>query len=251
MVQSKFNHRSSSKLIIERALSEGRSALFEHEAELIASYYGVPVAKSRIVNSEKDAVSESRKIGFPIAMKIVSRDILHKSDVGGVILNIQSPNEVRKAYSLILRNVKKSAKKARIDGVLIQQMAERPPNEFVLGGLRDKQFGPTVMFGLGGIYVELFKDVSFRLAPLGKKSALSMIKSIRSSILLEGYRGAPPLDVNSTAIALSNVGEMMNELEEIESIDVNPLFIYKRGVLAADVRIILRTGAAIASNPKD
>ncbi len=238
------------KPIISRAKEEGRNSLFEHEAELVASHYGIPVLKSALARNEREALACSRKIGYPVAMKIVSRDILHKSDVGGIELNLETPGHVRTAYREILSNVRKKSRNSRIEGVLIQKMARRPPFEFVVGGIRDKQFGPAVMFGLGGIYIEVFRDVTFRLAPLSTNSALRMIRSIKSSKLLEGFRGAPPLDGEQAARIISKVGKILVDNPEVDSIDINPLFIYPKGVVAADVRMILGEDVG-AHLPKD
>jgi acetate---CoA ligase (ADP-forming) subunit beta len=225
--------------IIQTALKDGRTSLLEYEAEDIAKQYGITVAPSGLAKSEKDAGSISKKLGFPLAMKIVSQDILHKSDIGGVKTNINSPKDAKKAYSEILRNSKKAQRRARISGILVQKMAPKGP-EFVVGGTRDPQFGPTVMFGLGGIYVELFKDVSFRIAPVNEDEAISMMKETKSYSLLTGFRGSKPLDVKAAARTLMAIGELMLDQSEIDSIDINPLFIYPKGTLAVDVRFILK-----------
>ena len=211
----------------------------EYEAEEVAKQYGIKAANSGLAQSEKQAEALSKKVGFPVVMKIVSQDILHKSDLGGVKINITSPKEAKKAYREILRNAKRSNRKARIEGVLVQKMAPKAP-EFVVGGTRDLQFGPTVMFGLGGIYVELFKDVAFRIAPISEEEALSMMKETKSYSLLTGFRGSMPLDIRAAARTIMGVGELMSDQAEVDSVDINPLFIYPKGVIAVDVRVILR-----------
>jgi acetate---CoA ligase (ADP-forming) subunit beta len=235
-----ITHQQTAKIheIVETAWKEGKTSLLEPEAEQLAKAYGLQVPPSALAVSEAEAVRFAKKIGFPLVMKIVSPDILHKSDAGGVFSGIASVSEASKAYQVIIKNAKKANAKARIDGVLVQKMAPKA-NEFVVGGVRDPQFGPTIMFGLGGIYVELFKDVAFRLAPVSKSEALSMMGEIKSSKLLTGFRGSEPLDQDSAAKAISAVGKMMIEMKKIESIDINPLFIYPKGSIAVDVRIIL------------
>ncbi len=171
-------------------------------------------------------------------MKIVSPDIVHKTDAGGVIVNIGSPTEARSAFRKILRNAKHANKNADIKGIYVQKMAPKS-HEFVVGATRDPQFGPTVMFGFGGIYVEIFKDVSFGLTPVSEEDALSMMQETKSAKLLTGFRGAKPLDQKSAAQVIQSVGKIMTDFPQIDSIDVNPLFIYPKGVLATDVRIIL------------
>jgi succinyl-CoA synthetase beta subunit len=225
--------------IVNSAKASSRSVLFEHESDAIARHFGIIVAKSGIARKTNEVIGIAKRIGFPLAMKVVSQDVIHKSDIGAVVLNIGSPSEARKSFSVILKNVKKAYPRARIEGVLLQKMARRG-FEFVVGATRDAQFGPTVMFGLGGIYVELFKDVSFRLAPLSKKEAVSMMNETKASALFRGFRGSTPLDVNSGAETLVAVGKMMAEIDAIESIDMNPLFIYPKGSMAVDVRILLK-----------
>jgi acyl-CoA synthetase (NDP forming) len=223
--------------IIESALSSGRTSLLEFEAELVAKEYGIIVPPSGLAKSEREAVSISRKIGLPLVMKIVSQDILHKSDVGGVKTNIDSTKGVSETYREIIKNAKKM-RSAKITGVLVQKMAP-VGHEFVVGGTRDSQFGPVVMFGLGGIYVELFKDVAFRIAPISEDDAISMMKETKSYALLSGFRGSKPLDLKAAARTIISVGRLLLDQPAIDSIDINPLFIYPKGIMAVDVRIIL------------
>jgi acetate---CoA ligase (ADP-forming) subunit beta len=228
----------SAERLVEKALKEGRSSLFETEAEQIARLFGIVVPRSSVATTQRQAVSSAKALGFPVIMKIVSPDILHKSDVGGVVPDVKSPEDVRASFALIIRNAKKANPAARIEGVLVQKMA-RSSFEFVVGGIRDQQFGPTVMFGLGGIYVELFKDVSFRLAPLTKAEAFSMMEEVKSSKILSGFRGSKPLDKESVARTIISVGRLMSELPKVKSLDINPLIVYEKGSIAVDVRIVL------------
>jgi succinyl-CoA synthetase beta subunit len=227
-----------SQKLIRKARQEGRSALYEFEAEKMARTFGIRVVKAGIARSEAESFAIAKKIGFPLVMKIVSPDILHKSDVGGVKTGIKSISEARAAFKEIVRNVRRAKKDARIEGIYIQKM-EPKSFEFVVGGTRDRQFGPMVMFGMGGIYVELYKDVSFRLAPVSDEQARSMLREIRAAPLLSGFRGSRPLDEKSLISVIQAVGSMLRTIEEIDSIDINPLLVYEKGCKAVDVRVVL------------
>jgi acyl-CoA synthetase (NDP forming) len=237
LVEEKKRRQEKASKIIESALKSGRTSLLEFEAEQIAKLYGVPIAPSGLAHNQKEAASIAKKIGYPVVMKIVSEDILHKSDAGGVKTDVGSEKDVKRDYIEIIKAAKKAKPGAKLRGVLVQKMAPKG-HEFVVGGTRDPQFGPAVMFGLGGIYVELFKDVAFRIAPLNMKEAISMMKETKSYHLLSGFRGSKPLDINSAAKTIMSVAQLMYEQPSIDSIDINPLFIYQKGVKAADVRII-------------
>ncbi len=237
MVNKKVHDEATE--VIDSAAQAGKLSLLEYDAEKVAQLYGIKVASSGLAKSEKEARSLARRLGFPLAMKIVSEDILHKSDVGGVKTNIASTGEAWRAYREILRNAKKANRRAKIEGVLVQQMAPKG-YEFVVGGTRDPQFGPTVMFGLGGIYVELFKDVAFRLAPVTEEEALVMMKEIKSYQLMTGFRGSEPLDISAAAKTIMAVGDLMVDQPQIDSLDINPLIVYHMGVMAVDVRMILK-----------
>ena len=225
--------------IVEKALSEGRNFLLEPEAKKLVSSYGIPVTKIAVAKSEDEAVELARQIGFPVVLKIVSPDVLHKSDVGGVIVNLKSEEEVREAYRRILDNVKARVPNARIAGILVQEYAPQG-TEVIIGLIRDPQFGPTVMFGLGGVFVEVFEDVSFRVAPLTELDAEEMIREIKGYKILTGYRGAEPADLEAIKSALITVGNIGMEIEEISEMDLNPVMAYPDGIKVVDARIILR-----------
>jgi acyl-CoA synthetase (NDP forming) len=244
LADSAITSKIESNKLFRRAREEGRSALYEFEAEKLAKSFGIPVVKAGIAKTEAESVSIAKKIGSPLVMKILSQDILHKSDVGGVKTGVNSVSEVRAAFKEILENVKKSKKDARIEGIYVQKM-EPKSFEFVVGGTRDLQFGPTVMFGMGGIYVELYKDVSFRLAPVSDSEAEQMLEEIRAAPLLKGFRGSPPLDSAAAISVIQKVGSMMTNIEEIDSIDINPLLVYEKGCKAVDVRVVLTSDHAI------
>ncbi len=225
--------------IIRKALEEGRTKLLEHEAFEVAKYYGIPTPNAVLVKTPEEAYKYADEIGYPLAAKIVSPDITHKSDVGGVKLFIKNKEEAYKAVEDILTTVPQKAPGARITGVIIYKMA--PPGvEVIVGGLRDGVFGPIVMFGLGGIFVEVMKDVSFRIYPISTEDALEMIDEIKSAKILNGYRGQPPVDKQALADIIVKTAKLLAENEEIESIDLNPVLAYPQGAMAVDVRIILK-----------
>ncbi|RLE93974.1 MAG: acetyl-CoA synthetase [Thermoprotei archaeon] len=225
--------------LIENALKEGRTWLYEDEAKLLCSLYEIPVAKSKVARSKEEAIKIAKEIGFPIVMKIVSPDVLHKSDVGGVKVNVKSEEELIKAYDEIVTNVKSRKPDARIVGILIQEMVPQA-TEVIIGGIRDPQFGPAVMFGLGGIFVEIFRDVSFRIAPVSVEDALEMISEIKGYQILKGYRGTTPADLDALADAIVKTSKMLLENEEIDQLDLNPVFVFEKGIKVIDARVILK-----------
>ncbi|MEM2007168.1 MAG: acetate--CoA ligase family protein [Sulfolobales archaeon] len=231
---------AESKQILERAKSEGRLKLLEHESLKLCEIYGLPVARYGLATSEEEAVALASDIGFPVVLKVVSPDISHKSDVGGVILGVKNLEEVRKAYSTIMSNVSTRSPGSRVNGVLVQSMAQQDL-EVIVGGIRDKVFGPVVMFGLGGVFVEVLKDVSFRVAPLTEADVDDMIREIKGYKVLEGFRGSPPRDIESLKKIIMGLATMISELSEIEAVDLNPVILYPRGrgALIVDARIIL------------
>lgn len=224
--------------ILAKVKEEGRKVLLEHEAKELISHYGIPVTRIRLARSEDEAVELAREIGFPVVLKIVSPDVLHKSDVGGVRVNLKGEGDVREAYRDIIENVKAKVPNARIVGILVQEFAPKGL-ELIIGLIRDPQFGPTVMFGLGGIFVEVYKDVSFRVAPLNEHDAQSMIEEIRAYKLLTGFRGMEPVDLDALKDALIKVGQIGMDNEEIAEMDLNPVIAYPKGLKVVDARIIL------------
>ncbi|MGC8567410.1 MAG: acetate--CoA ligase family protein, partial [Caldisphaera sp.] len=179
-----------------------------------------------------------------VAMKIISPDIIHKTDVGGVILNVEDDNRLIDGYYKLIKNVKNNLPKARINGVLIQEIVKNG-QEIIIGGKRDLAFGPVVLFGLGGIYTEVLGDVSMRIAPIDSCDAKEMIEEIKSIKILEGYRGLEPVDKNALALAIMRVGELMINIPEITEMDINPVIANKKGALAVDARIIINRGGLI------
>jgi len=171
-------------------------------------------------------------------LKIVSPDIIHKSDVGGVVVNLKDERDVHNAYNQILENVKKQNPEAKIIGMLVQEMAP-PSTEVIVGAIKDPQFGPSVMFGLGGIFVEVLKDVTFRVAPITRDEACEMISEVKAYPLLKGYRNTPPVDIGAIAEILLNTSKLVTDYQEIKELDLNPILVYEKGAKTVDARIIL------------
>lgn len=224
--------------IISQAYEEGRKSLLETEAKTICSEYGIPTTRFELATCEGEAVRSADTIGYPVVLKIVSPDIIHKSDVGGVIVNLRDARDVRNAYDQILKSVKKHNAGAKIVGMLIQEMAPSS-TEVIVGATKDPQFGPAVMFGLGGIFVEVLKDVTFRIAPITEEEASEMIGEVKAYPLLKGYRNMPPADTEAIAKILFNTSRLVTDHQEIKELDLNPIMVYKKGAKTVDARMIL------------
>jgi acetate---CoA ligase (ADP-forming) subunit beta len=224
--------------IIDRAKTDGRKLLTEVESKDILEEAGIPTTRARLATTADEAVAAAREMGFPVALKIVSPDITHKSDVGGVKLDLTTPDEVKAAFDEIVAAAKKAQPDAKVDGVSVQKMA-RPGIEVIMGMSQDAQFGPVLMFGLGGILVEVLKDVSFRLVPITPRDARQMVQEIKGRPLLEGYRGQEPADVEALEKLLLRLSDFIEKHPEIAELDLNPIFAYKDGAVAVDARIIL------------
>jgi acyl-CoA synthetase (NDP forming) len=228
----------SSQSIIEKARSASRTLLNEIESKALLSEAKIPVVETKLATSKQEAIAISKKLGFPVALKIVSPEITHKSDVGGVKLGLKTARQVKAAYEEIQAAVRQKYPHAVIDGVSVQKMA-RPGTEVIIGMTKDPQFGPVLMFGLGGILVELLKDVSFRIVPLEKNDARDMIREIKGYPILEGFRGMEPVDVSVLEEILLKLSRFVDENPWIKELDLNPIFAYREGAVAADARIIL------------
>ncbi len=226
--------------VIERAKVEGRTVLLSHEAKTVVKAYGLNVPRSGFAQNLRQALSIANSIGYPVALKIVSPHILHKTDVGGIVLNVKSDYELESAYDSMMRNVATLLPQARIYGVEVQEMVPSG-KEVIVGVHRDLQFGPLIMFGLGGIYVNLIRDVSFRLAPLSRREAYNMVMETKAYSLLRGFRGETPSDIESVVDALLRVSRLALDFREVAELDINPLIVYERGKnsLALDVKITL------------
>jgi acetate---CoA ligase (ADP-forming) subunit beta len=224
--------------IIEKAQLESRTFLNEIESKSLLSEAGIPVVETKLAKTPEEAVVISESLGFPVVLKVVSGQVIHKSDAGGVKLNLNNAQEVKEAYEQILVSVKAKYPQAVIDGISIQKMA-RPATEVVIGMTKDTQFGPVIMFGLGGILVEILKDVSFRIVPLEKEDARSMIKEIKGYRLLEGYRGTEAANVSVLEDLLLKISKFAENNPAVKEIDLNPLMAYKDSAVAVDARVIL------------
>ncbi|MFO8010217.1 MAG: acetate--CoA ligase family protein [Dehalococcoidia bacterium] len=227
--------------IITRARKENRSVLNEIESKQIISEAGIPVIESVLATTKAEAVKISRQTGFPVALKVISPDVVHKSDSGGVMLNLQNTTQVGKAYSAIMKSVNSSSPGARIEGVSVQKMA-RPGVEVIMGISRDPQFGPVLMFGLGGVFVEVLEDVSFRIVPLQQRDARQMIREIKGFPLLNGYRGQEPVDISFLESILLRLSGFVEKTPHLSELDLNPVFAYSDGAVVADARIVLGPG---------
>lgn len=234
----KPNPKSRSARIISRAFKQGRVSLLEPEAYKVCNEYGIKVPSSRVVESIERAVASANKIGYPVALKVVSEEILHKTDAGGVMLGIDSDSALKKSYKLLAANVKKAAPNLSRIKVLVQKMIQSN-TELVLGALRDESFGPTVMFGMGGIYVEALKMVGFRLSPISLADAKKLIVGTLPPALIKGVRGRGPMNVDAFAGVLVSLGQMLEEQPQIEEVDFNPVLPYQDGCIAVDARIII------------
>ncbi len=233
------------KKIFKTALEEGRTFVLEHEAKDIMREYGIPIPPYATAATADEAVAKSKEVGFPVVLKILSKDVLHKSDAGGVKLNLKSEEEVRKAFDEIMENAKKYGEKKGITidlsrGVFITDFAEQG-TEVIVGVTRDPQFGHALMFGLGGIFVEVLKDVTFRLIPMEEIDAREMINEIKAVKILEGIRGQAPRDVDALVEIIMKVSKMIDENPEITELDCNPTFVYEKGkgALVVDARILI------------
>ena len=224
--------------IFDQAKSEGRKFLLEYEAKAVCKEYGIPVTTAMVSKSSEEAAKFAEQIGYPVVLKIISPDVLHKFDVGGVILDINSKEQARTAYNTIIENVKKHKPDAQIDGILIQEMAPCS-TEVIVGCIKDAQFGPTLMFGFGGTFVEVMKDVSFRIAPITEEDAREMMSEVKAYPILQGCRGQPPADIDTLAKILLNVSKLVMDYPEIKELDLNPVMVYEKGAKTVDARIIL------------
>ncbi len=229
---------TTQRKIIDRARREDRSVLTEIEAKELLKQAGISVVDTKLATSEEEAISISKQFGFPIVLKIASPDVVHKSDAGGVKLGLKTSRQVGKAYNDIMASIKQKYPEAKLQGVSVQKMA-RPGVEVIIGMSKDPQFGPVLMFGIGGVLVEILKDVSFRIVPLTKRDAREMIREIKGYPLLEGYRGTEPVDVTNLEEIILRVSSFVEQTPEVKELDLNPIFAYKDGAVAVDARVIL------------
>jgi len=212
--------------------------LTEVESKELLKQWGIPVIETKLARTKKEAVSISKGIGFPVVLKIISPDVVHKSDSGGVRLGLANATQVSNAYSEIMVSMRQKYPKAAIQGVSVQPLA-RPGIEVIIGVSQDPQFGPVIMFGLGGVLVEVLKDVSFRIVPVTRRDAQEMIKEIKGYPILEGYRGQEPASISALEELIVKVSQFIEQNPQIKELDLNPIFAYKDKAIAVDARIIL------------
>src|SRR5882757_189599 len=232
------NNRTEVRRVLDTVKAEGRTSLTAPEGKIVCEAYGIPVPQEGMVTSAADAATIATGMGFPVVLKIVSPEILHKTEAGGVLVGVKSAEEAQKGYDTILANAKKYNAKARLLGVQVQQMLSGG-QEVIIGAVTDPAFGKLVAFGLGGILVEVLKDITFRLAPATRDDALSMLDGIAAAEILKGVRGADPVNRDALAGLIQNVSQLVADFPEITEMDLNPVFAFKNGAIAADVRIVL------------
>jgi acetyltransferase len=225
--------------IMQNAVKENREILSEVEGKEFLEAYGIPTTRTRIAKTEDEAVALASQMGYPVVMKVYSPQIIHKSDVGGVILNIKDEASVREAYRKILENVKKNVPLAEIQGVTVQPMIQKTGYELIIGSKKDPLFGPVIVFGMGGIFVELFRDYSIGFPPLNQVLARRLIEGTRAYQLLKGYRGLPPANIKRLEEVLVKFSEMLIDFPQIKEMDINPLMIVGDEAIALDVRILM------------
>jgi acetyltransferase len=227
--------------IVRRHLKTNTLQVGEADAKEILAAYGFSVPAGRPAGTVAEALDAAAKISYPVAMKIMSPDIIHKSDLGGVRLNLDSDQQVRDAFDLMMLRVRERAPQARIEGVYVEKMSSRG-REVILGMTRDPQFGPMLMFGLGGIFVEVMKDVTFHIAPITEAEARQMLESTRSFAVLKGVRGQRSVDLDAISTTLMRISQLVTDFPEIKEMDINPFIVGEIGVdsIAADARITLQ-----------
>jgi len=230
--------KASVRKLLDAVKASGRTSLTAPEGKQVCDAYGIKVPGEGVAKSAADAAKLATGMGFPVVMKIVSPDILHKTEAGGVIVGVKSADEAQKAYDQILANAKKYKADAKIDGIQVQQML-RGGQEVIVGAVTDGSFGKLVAFGLGGVLVEVLKDITFRLAPATRADALSMLDGIQAAEMLKGVRGGEAVNRDALADLIVGVSELVSDFPEISEMDLNPVFVTKEGAIAADVRIVV------------
>jgi len=230
------------KAILETARKRKSTVLTEVESKQLLEEAGINVVKAKLATTMKEAVALSKGMGFPVVLKIASSDVVHKSDAGGVKLDLKNATQVEKAYREIMASIKEKFPKAAIGGVSVQPMA-KPGVEVIIGMSKDAQFGPVLMFGLGGILVEILKDVSFRIVPLVRRDAREMIREIKGYPVLEGYRGKEPANISALEDMLLKVSDFVEKNPDIKELDLNPVFAHRDGAVAVDARVVLEEEA--------
>src|SRR4051794_10852222 len=232
------NSKDAVRKVLDQVKADNRTSLTAPEGKLVCDAYGIPVPKEGVAKSAVEAAKLAADMGFPVVMKIVSPDILHKTEAGGVVVGVKTAAEAEKAYDTILANAKKYKADAKIEGIQVQQMLAGG-TEVIVGSITDGSFGKLVAFGLGGVLVEVLKDITFRLAPATKDDALSMLDGIQAHDMLKGVRGGDPVSRDALADVIVKVSQLVSDFPEIVELDLNPVFATKKDAIAADVRIVV------------
>ena len=232
------NSKTAVRRVLDKVKADGRTSLTAPEGKLVCDAYGIAVPKEGVAKSAAETAKLATSIGYPVVLKIVSPEILHKTEAGGVLVGVKSAAEARKGFDTIVANARKYNKKATLLGVQVQQMLGGG-QEVIVGAVTDPSFGKLVAFGLGGVLVEVLKDITFRLAPASKEDALSMLDGIAAAPILKGVRGGDAVDRQALARIIQNVSKLVSDFPEITEMDLNPVFATKKGAIAADVRIVV------------
>ncbi|MBD3215365.1 MAG: acetyl-CoA synthetase [Candidatus Lokiarchaeota archaeon] len=222
--------------ILKQKAEAGQNVLTEYESKELLKDIGIPIPEQKLTKSKEETINAAEGIGYPVVMKLMAEDIVHKSDTGAVKLNLGSKEEVEKAYDELMEIPSKEEKQISVQG-----MAKEPIAELIIGMTTDPQFGPALMFGIGGILVELLEDVSFRIAPITEYDAKEMIHEIKGFPLLDGFRGKPKADITAIVDVLMKISEFVMDHQEVYEMDLNPVFIYEDGIMCVDARIILKS----------
>jgi acyl-CoA synthetase (NDP forming) len=221
--------------LIKNKLESNQTVLTEFESKNLLKEIGIPIPEQELAITKEEAIAIAKKIGFPVVLKLMAEDIVHKSDTGAVKLNIKNEDEIDAAYDDLMKIPSQSEK-----SISVQKMADEPITELIIGMTTDAQFGPALMFGIGGILVELLEDVSFRIAPITEYDAREQIHEIKGFPILDGYRGKPKADIDAIVNTLLTISDLVTKYEEINEMDLNPVFIYEKGLICVDARIILK-----------
>src|SRR3981189_1679409 len=232
------NSNDAVRKVLDLVKADKRNSLTAPEGKLVCDAYGIPVPKEDVAKSATDAAKIATDMGFPVVMKIISPDILHKTEAGGVVVGVKTAADAEKAYETILANAKKYNASAKIEGIQVQQMLAGG-TEVIIGSITDGSFGKLVAFGLGGILVEVLKDITFRLAPATRQDALSMLDGIQAHEMLKGVRGSDPANRDAIADIIVNVSRLITDFPDITEMDLNPVFATKSNAIAADARIVV------------
>ena len=221
--------------LLKNKLESNQTVLTEFESKNLLKEIGIPIPEQELAITKEETIAVAKKIGFPVVLKLMAEEIVHKSDSGAVKLNIQNEVDIATAYDELMKIPSQSEK-----SISVQKMADEPITELIIGMITDAQFGPALMFGIGGILVELLEDVSFRIAPITEYDAREQIHEIKGFPILDGYRGKPKADIDAIVNTLLKISDLVIKHEEINEMDLNPVFIYENGLVCVDARIILK-----------